>query len=160
MAHILVICTANICRSPVATALLKNRLEERGLTDWTVSSAGTWAIVPRGASRHSIEVMQRNGFDITGHRARMVDEVMVADADLVLCMEEGHAEALRIEFPAQVNKVFLLSEMIGQTFSVTDPYGGPYQEYELMYDGMEDLIDSGLDRIIDLASTNVAAHQG
>ncbi len=47
--------------------------------------------------------------------------------------------------------------MIDQTFSVSDPYGGPYAEYELMYEGMEELIDSGLDRIVELASTNVAA---
>jgi protein-tyrosine phosphatase len=157
MAQILVICTANICRSPVATGLLKDRLEQRGLTDWTVSSAGTWAIVPRGASRNSVEVMQRNGYDISDHRARMVDDRMVIDADLVLCMEVGHAEALRAEFPSEAHKVFILSEMIDQSFSVSDPYGGPYSEYELMYEGIEDLIDSGLDRIIELASTNVAA---
>jgi protein-tyrosine phosphatase len=157
MANILVICTANICRSPVATGLLQDRLQRRGLTDWQVASAGTWAIVPRGASRHSVEVMQRNGFDITGHRARMVDHALIAGADLVLCMEIGHAEALRAEFPDQAHKVFLLSEMIDQTFSVSDPYGGPYAEYELMYEGLEDLIDSGLDRIVELASTNVAA---
>lgn len=157
MANILVVCTANICRSPVATGLLHDRLQQRGLTDWNVASAGTWAIVPRGASRHSVEVMQRNGFDITAHRARMVDGPIIAGADLVLCMEVGHAEALRVEFPDEAHKVFLLSEMVDQTFSVTDPYGGPYEEYELMYEGLEELIDSGLDRIIELASTNVAA---
>lgn len=156
MANILVICTANICRSPVATGLLKDRLERRGLADWVVSSAGTWAIVERGASRHSIEVMQRNGYDIANHRARMVDAAMVRDADLILCMEVGHAEALRAEFPGQAEKVFMLSEMIDQAFSVSDPYGGAYSEYELMYEGMVDLVDSGLDRIIELASSHVA----
>lgn len=157
MANILIVCTANICRSPVATGLLHDRLQRRGLTDWNVASAGTWAIVPRGASRNSVEVMQRNGFDITAHRARMVDDRIIAGADLVLCMEVGHAEALRAEFPDEAHKVFLLSEMVDQTFSVSDPYGGPLSEYELMYEGIEDLIDSGLDRIIELASTNVAA---
>lgn len=157
MAQILVVCTANICRSPVATALLKDRLDRRGLTDWEVSSAGTWAVVERGASRHSIEVMQQHGFDITGHRARMVDAAMVAEADLVLCMEVGHAEALRVEFPDEAHKVFLLSEMIDQQFNVSDPYGGPYVEYTLMYAGLEELIDNGLDRIIELATANVVA---
>lgn len=156
MADILVVCTANICRSPVATGLLRDRLQQRGLADWTVTSAGTWAIVARGASRHSVEVMHRNGFDISKHVARMVDEAMVADADLVLCMEVGHAEALRAEFPAQAHKVYMLSEMVDQSFNVTDPYGGPYVEYELMFANVEDIIDRGLDRIIELAATNVA----
>lgn len=157
MAQILVVCTANICRSPVATGLLKDRLERRGLDDWTVSSAGTWAMVPRGASRHSVEIMQRNGFDISDHRARMIDAAMVADADLVLCMEIGHAEALRAEFPEEAHKVYLLSEMVDQQYNIADPYGGPYVEYVHMYAGLEELIDNGLDRIIDLASTNVVA---
>ena len=43
MAHIMVVCTANICRSPVAETLLRDRLEKEGLADWEVSSAGTWA---------------------------------------------------------------------------------------------------------------------
>ena len=157
MAQILIICTANICRSPVATGLLKDRLERRGLGDWTVSSAGTWAIVTRGASRHSVEVMQRNGFDISDHLARMVDAGMVTDADLVLCMEDGHAEALRAEFPEEAHKVFLLSEMIGRQYNISDPYGGPYVEYVHMYAELEELIDNGLDRIVELASTNVVA---
>ena len=61
MARILVICTANICRSPVAAALLRDRLRQRGLGDWTVSSAGTWAMEPRGASRYSVDVVQPGG---------------------------------------------------------------------------------------------------
>ena len=72
MANILVICTANICRSPVAAALLRDRLRRRGLSDWRVESAGTWAVVARGASRYSVDLMGRYGHDITGHRSRMV----------------------------------------------------------------------------------------
>lgn len=151
MANILIICTANICRSPVAAALLRDRLRQRGLTDWTVSSAGTWAMVQRGASRYSIEVMQRNGFDITDHLARMVEERAMRDADLVLTMEVGHAEALRAEFPEQARKVFMLTEMIDHSYNISDPYGGPLDEYERMYVGLSDVIDQGLDRIIDLA---------
>lgn len=114
-------------------------------------------MIARGASRHSVEVMQGNGFDISDHRARMIDAAMIADADLVLCMEVGHAEALRAEFPDVAHKVFLLSEMIDQQYNIADPYGGPYSEYVLMYRGLEEIIDNGLDRIIELASTNVVA---
>lgn len=154
MARILVICTANICRSPVAAALLRDRLRKRGLTNWTVGSAGTWAMEARPASRYSVDVMGRHGFNITDHRARMVEERHLREADLALTMEDGHAEALRAEFPAQAHKVFLLTEMIGRTYNIPDPYGGPVEEYQRMYDNLVEVIDAGLERIILLAKTN------
>jgi protein-tyrosine phosphatase len=157
MAHILIVCTANICRSPVVAELLRDRLRRRGLSDWTVTSAGTWAMEARAASRFSVEVMRANGFDITGHRARMVDEAMLAEADLVLCMETGHAEALRVEFPAQAGKIYMLTQMIDRNYSVADPYGGEYAEYERMFELVRDIIDGGLDRIIALARQTEAA---
>ncbi len=157
MAQILVVCTANICRSPVAEGLLRDRLDKSGRGDWTVASAGTWAQIERGASRNSVEVMARNGFDISNHRSRMVTEAQLAEADLVLCMEIGHAEALRAEFPDQAEKVFLLTEMVGRAYDVQDPYGGPYDEYERMYDTLEQLIDDGWERITELAETNAVA---
>lgn len=154
MARILVICTANICRSPVAAALLRDRLRQRGLGDWTVNSAGTWAMVERPASRHSVDVMGRHGFNIADHRATMVEERHLREADLALTMEDGHAEALRAEFPTHAHKVFLLTEMVGRAYNIPDPYGGPIEEYQHMYDGLVEVIDAGLDRIIALASAN------
>ena len=152
MAHILVVCTANICRSPVGAALLKDRLAKRGFADWIVSSAGTWAQWVRGASRFSVEVMARQGIDISGHCARMIDEGLLQQSDLVLCMEIGHVEALQYEFPAFKEKIYLLSEMTGQRFSVPDPYGEPLTQYQAMAEEVAALIDDGLERIIELAS--------
>lgn len=154
MANILIVCTANICRSPVAAALLDDRLKQKGLKDWTVRSAGTWAVAPRGASRNSVAVMKRVGIDITGHRSRMVEESHLEQADLVLTMEDGHAEALRAEFPRHAHKVFMITEMIGQNHSIPDPYGGPMAEYERMYATVSKVIDEGLNRIIYYARAN------
>ncbi len=154
MANILIVCTANICRSPVAAAILSDRLRQRGLDDWKVLSAGTWAMVSRGASRFSIVVARRAGLDLTHHRAMMVNEGLLRGADLVLTMEDGHAEALRVEFPDDAHKVHLLSEMGGPRFNVPDPYGGPLEGYERMYDELVELIDGGMDRIVELSSRN------
>ena len=157
MPNILVVCTANICRSPVAKALLEKGLQERGCSEgWTVSSAGTWAQVRRGASHHSVVVAAKRGLDITGHVAEMLGRQYMRDADLVLCMESGHAEALRFEFPEDAYKVHLFSEMVGQNFSISDPYGGPYSTYEQMATELTEVIDQGLDRIIELAEANAA----
>jgi len=154
MAHILVICTANICRSPVAEALLRDRLNKRGLKDWTVDSAGTWALQVRGASENSVIVASEYGLDIQDHEARMVEEQHLSEADLVLCMELGHVEALRTEFSNQAYEVYAISEMSSSRYSVQDPFGGPLSEYQRMAAELVELIDNGMDRIVQLAEEN------
>lgn len=154
MPHILFICTANICRSPVAEGLLRKRLDEDGLVSWEVSSAGTWAQLRRGAATTSVQLMAERGIDISNHWAREVTAELLADADLILCMEAGHAEALRVEFPEARERIHVLSEMAGSNHNVEDPYGGPYQGYVKMVDELSELIDAGLPRIIGLAGRN------
>lgn len=155
MPHIMTVCTANICRSPLAEAVLRQALEVNGYqADWTVDSAGTWATVERGAARFTVQAAQARGLDVSNHRARMLDGAMMEKADLVLCMTASHVEALRLEFPDHRHKVFMLSEMIGKRFDVADPYGGERAEYEQMAEDVTRLLDEGLPRIVDLAQTN------
>ena len=98
--------------------------------------------------------MDGYGLDISDHMARMINLQLLDEADLVLCMEVGHAEALRAEFFNQANKVYLLTEMIGQSYSIKDPYGGPLIAYQQMASEIATIIDNGLDRIIELAEEN------
>lgn len=151
MAHILVVCTANICRSPVGEALLQKKLQDEGYIDWRVSSAGTWANVTRGAAQSSIQVMETRGFDLTSHQSQLVTETHLAQADLVLCMEEGHRETLRAEFPQYSRKIHLFSEAIGKQYSISDPYGGPFNEYVTMANELERLVDNGWHKIVAMA---------
>ena len=148
MPHILVVCTANICRSPVGEVVLRDRLQQQGLHDWIVASAGTWGLDGRGASQHSLIIMAEAGFDLRGHVARTITEAMLTEADLVLCMASGHVEALQAEFPQCRNKIFLLSEMVDRKYSISDPYGGPLASYQHMVKEVTDLIDDGLQKIV------------
>jgi len=158
MPHVLFVCTANICRSPVAAALFKQQLDVNGRTpsDWVVQSAGTWATVVRGPARYSVQLLAEKGIDIRQHYAVMITEALLAQADLVLCMEVGHVEALRFEFPRYRNRVFTFSEMVGKPYSIPDPYGGPLKEYQQMLDEVEELITKGFERIVTLAEANAA----
>lgn len=151
MANILIVCTGNICRSPVAVAILRNRLEMQGLTGWKVSSAGTWALEGERASTYGVELMAEYGMPIDDHRSRSINEEILSEADLVLCMEIGHVEALKAEFPRHGQKIYLLTEMSGQYYSVSDPYGGPKPAYERMIREVTTLIEDGLPRIVALA---------
>jgi len=151
MPHILVICTANICRSPVVWALLHEKFDTEKMTDWTVSSAGTWTEDGYKAANYSTQLMAERGLDLSAHRSQLVTAEAIAAADLVLCMEGGHVEALRAEFPDHANRIFLLSEMAGKQYSVADPYGRPLEAYQLMVREVSELIEQGWPRIVELA---------
>lgn len=159
MPHVLFVCTANICRSPVAEGILRDRLQKRGLQEWTVASAGTWALEVRGASRNSVLLMEEAGIDISNHQAKIVTPERLKQADLILTMELGHAEALQIEFPEHAHKVYLLTEMIGQRYNVEDPYRRDLSAYRRMVEEVTNLIDTGLDNILALAQENARHRQ-
>jgi protein-tyrosine-phosphatase len=159
MTHILFICTANICRSPVAEALLNDRLKKNGYDDWTVGSAGTWALSRGPAAQNSQIVSAQYGLDISDHVSRMVNEAHLKEADLILCMEEGHVEALKVEFPDQAHKIYPLTAMIGPIYNVNDPFGGPLVDYQIMIAELARIIDGGFDRIIELAEENNAINK-
>ena len=91
MPYIIIVCTANICRSPVAEAVLRQRLEARekaagsGIR-WQVSSAGTWADYGQAASTYSVELMAEQGLDISGHGSQPVEQALMDDD----CHLPGH----------------------------------------------------------------------
>lgn len=149
--HILVVCTANICRSPVGEALLRDKLRMESLVHWTVSSAGTWAAVGDSASLFSRILMAEQGLDIGNHRSQPVTERLLQQANLVLCMETGHVKTLKSAFPTVKHKLFTLKQMVGKRGSVRDPYGGTRQDYEEMVAEVNKLIEQGFPRIKQLA---------
>lgn len=154
MPEIITVCTANICRSPVVEAVLRDRLAAKGLEGWQVQSAGTWAQNGQPASLYSREILAERGLDISDHISKIITLELLEQADLVLCMETGHAEALRAEFSQHAAKIFLLTEMIGHRYSISDPYGGPRDGYERMINDVTELIEAGLPRIIELATNH------
>lgn len=154
---ILIVCTANICRSPMAMVLLERKLQEQGVPGiWQVTSAGTWGRDGFPASKHGANLMQAWGMDLGGHSSRIIDKTIIAEADLVLVMEKGHQEALRAEFPELADQIFLLSEMTGYRLDIGDPYGGPKEEYLETAQELERYLDEGLAKIIELAQKNAA----
>ena len=152
MRTILVVCTGNLCRSPMAAALLRARLnEDEERQDWRVISAGTWAPEGQPASAYAVAEMLDRGLDMTAHRSKNVDVASIGDADLVLVMTQNHAEALSVEFPQQTSRVYLLSDMVEETYDIADPYGGTRLEYAQAARELEYLVEEGYDRIITLA---------
>lgn len=149
---VLFVCTANICRSPMAAALFKARLIQQvpGSESWVVDSAGTWAKEGYPPSGNSVKAMARRKLDISGHLSKEINKQLLEKFDLILVMELGHKEALQVEFPRIANRVFLLSEMCGEAAPVDDPYGGPRAEYERTAYILDQYILRGMKKILDI----------
>lgn len=149
MKRVLIICTGNVCRSPMAMGLLRQRLAEDGLSDQVqVSSAGVYGLDDSPASQPGVEVLAGRGIDISGHRAHTVSQSEIAEADLVLVMEEGHRRTLFYTYPHLLGKVFLLSEMSGNYYDIKDPYRQPKEAYQRTVDELAALIEAGYPMIL------------
>jgi protein-tyrosine phosphatase len=103
------VCSGNACRSPMAAAILQQRLAERGV-DARVTSAGTmpWR---SGATGPAVEVMREHGLDIAGHENRLVTRELVEEADLVLGMTRDHLSIATSRSPDARGRTFLVGEL-------------------------------------------------
>ena len=135
--RILVVCIGNICRSPMAEALLRRDLQVSG-SGAEVSSAGLGALVGHPADDIAQRLMERRDLDISGHRARQLDQQLIQQADLVLVMEQSHRRSVETQYPTARGKVFRLGEWSG--LDVPDPYRQPEAAFEYALE----LIDKGV----------------
>lgn len=130
MRKILFVCTANICRSPMAAGIFDALAGDMRL-DLRSESAGVAALVGEPAAPHAVRAVDEMGIDIRGHRARQVDRAMVQAADLVLAMTSQHAQTLQRNFPEFRKKIQTLPECsTGDTVAgIADPYGYGFSVY-------------------------------
>ncbi len=146
---ILFVCTGNTCRSCMAEALAKKLL--RGGPgaggNVAVSSAGLAALPGDAASPFAVQAMERMGIDIGGHRATLLSEVKVRQADLILTMTRGHREQLNSLFPGHGSRVFTLADFAGQGCDVPDPIGQTLETYQDCAHKLEEMIARVLDKL-------------
>lgn len=104
---ILTVCTGNICRSPAAEFLLRERIQKSGKRV-EAHSAGIGALVNHPAEETTSAMMQARGVDLSAHRASQLTPDYLRWADLILVMESHHREAVVAMDPTARGKTFLL----------------------------------------------------
>ncbi len=118
---VLVVCTGNTCRSPMAAGWLNQKLAGKG---WVAESAGVAAWSGGSASPEAVEVMGEIGVDISKHRTRVLARPLVDEAKFILAMTEGHQREVAHRFPEAAAKTFLVKSFgVQAARDVVDPFG-------------------------------------
>ncbi|MDJ0351060.1 low molecular weight phosphatase family protein [Cryobacterium sp. PH29-G1] len=107
--RILLVCTGNICRSPLAEQLLRARMEALGVRA-EVSSAGTRAMVASAMTAEAAALSLQHGAPSTEHAARQLTEGLVRDADLVLTATRDHRREVVTLLPKATRYTFTLNQ--------------------------------------------------
>jgi protein-tyrosine-phosphatase len=143
--HVLFVCTGNICRSPLAAALLERALKDRGL-EVRVTSAGTGAWDGAPASEGAYLVGLERGLDLSSHRARLLTRELVDAADLILTMARHHRA--RVDELGGEGKVYVLGDYAGRGGDeVSDPFGGDLAVYRDTAQELDALTAAVADRL-------------
>ncbi|WP_458527200.1 low molecular weight protein-tyrosine-phosphatase [Onishia taeanensis] len=141
--RILVVCIGNICRSPVAEAMLKQRCPGK-----TIASAGLGALVGQGVEPTARRLAEADGLDVQDHSARQLDQEMLQQADLVLVMSDGQRRAVGELSPAALGKTMLLGHWLTQgDKDIPDPYRKSGDVFTYVHQRLTQSVDAWADKL-------------
>jgi protein-tyrosine-phosphatase len=144
--HILVVCTGNICRSPMGAALLQHALagQPEPLRSLKVVSAGVASRTGEPASPNAVTALKKVGIDLKVHHSRPVTQDILDGSLLVLCMTESHRDMIEMTADPVPPRLHLFKEFTGakHDLEIPDPYGLHLSAYESSRDEMVAAIPS------------------
>lgn len=147
--QVLLVCTGNTCRSPMAQSILQEMLDMKEQGSYRVCSAGIAAMEGAPASWPALSVIGECGQDLSSHRGQRVDEELIASTDLVLTMSHYHSRYLLERYPEAAAKIFTLGEYAGASHvEVSDPIGGSLEDYRSCKRQLEELLARVCDRLL------------
>lgn len=148
--RLLVVCRANLCRSPMAEGVLRQALARRGLRrEFAVDSAGTQVATPgRRPDVRAVRLLAREGIDISRHRARAVARLRPDRFERILAVDEAtHRELLAALPPALHGRLGRLADYApaGVAGDLPDPHFGPEEGFREVLRQIEALVPALLE---------------
>ncbi|WP_447723672.1 arsenate reductase/protein-tyrosine-phosphatase family protein [Enterobacter asburiae] len=125
---ILVVCTGNICRSPIGERLLRQQLPGK-----QVNSAGILGLEGHPADAAAQAVARRHGVSLEGHIARKVTRNLLQQADLILVMGPEHLRFIATMAPENRGKSLLFGQWL-DIRDIPDPYHKSREAYEYVFE--------------------------
>lgn len=138
--NILVVCVGNICRSPMAEALLKQRYPDKN-----IDSAGVGALVGHAADPAALAIMYAQQLDISSHIAKQIDESLAKNADLIFTMSDGQTKWIEERWPFCRGKTFKLGHW--QDKDIADPYKHEMSAFETAYADIVNGLEQWADKV-------------
>ena len=138
--NILVVCVGNICRSPMAEALLKQRYPHKN-----IDSAGVGTLVGHSADPAALEIMAGQEIDITNHVAKQIDEGLAKKADLIFTMSDSQTKWIEERWPFCRGKTFKLGHW--QDKDIADPYKHEMSAFQTAYQDIVVSLEQWADKI-------------
>src|SRR5690625_302066 len=141
-----VVCTGNICRSPMAEAVLRHQVAERGIAA-QVDSSGLEAPIGRRPHRYALQVNEERGIPIDDDKRSILStSASLQHATVILVMESHHRHHILHQYPAVGGKTFLLGHW--QDVEIDDPIRSPLEDFYTVYDQVEAGCAAWLDHLL------------
>ncbi len=141
-----VVCTANICRSPMGEKLLAHALEAEGspLSSIVVRSAGVSAFSGEPASVNSERALKKVSLDLTSHRSQILTQELIDQSLAIFCMTQSHRQMIEMQFAKTTPHIYLFRELMGggADVEIPDPFGSSLPAYEAARDSMVEAVPS------------------
>ncbi|HBR1743697.1 TPA: protein tyrosine phosphatase [Klebsiella pneumoniae] len=128
---ILVVCTGNICRSPIGERFMRQLLPNK-----IIDSAGTGALVGHSADNSAIRIAEKHGVSLAGHKGRQFTSALGRQYDLILVMEKYHLEQIGRITPEARGKTMLFGQWINQK-EIPDPFRKSDEAFASVYQLIE-----------------------